>query len=94
VSFSLEFSEPLCRHKIKYKVEAVDLREPSLTCPATIVSIHGSLLRVHFDGWDSTFDQFVSHDSLDIFPVHWCEKNNHPYQPPGFVNSLLFNCGV
>lgn len=69
--------------EIGTKVEAVDLREPSFICPATIVATHGCLLRVHFDGWDSTFDQWVSHETLDLFPVDWCEKNGHPLQPPG-----------
>ena len=71
--------------EIGTKVEAVDLREPSFICPATIVETHGCLLRVHFDGWDSTFDQWVSHESLELFPVDWCEKNVHPLQPPGYV---------
>ena len=65
------------------KLEAVDLREPSFICPATVSEIRGSLLRIHFDGWDPTFDQWADFDSLDIFPVEWCEKNSHPLQPPG-----------
>jgi len=69
--------------EIGTKVEAVDLREPSFICPATIVETHSSLLRVHFDGWDSTFDQWINHESLELFPVNWCENNNHPLQPPG-----------
>ncbi|XP_012559766.2 scm-like with four MBT domains protein 2 isoform X1 [Hydra vulgaris] len=72
--------------EIGTKVEAVDLREPSFICPATIVAIHGSLLRVHFDGWDSTFDQWVSHESYDLFPVNWCERNGKSLQPPGSLS--------
>ncbi|XP_065058211.1 MBT domain-containing protein 1-like isoform X2 [Rhopilema esculentum] len=65
------------------KIEAVDLREPSFICPATIIESKGPLVRVHFDGWDATFDQWCDCESLDLFPVGWCEKNGHPLQPPG-----------
>ena len=65
------------------KLEAVDLREQSFVCPATVVEMRGSIVRIHFDGWDSGFDQWCDFESLDLFPVGWCEKNNHPLQPPG-----------
>jgi len=65
------------------KIEAVDLREPSFICPATIVDSKASVVRVHFDGWDATFDQWCDFECLDLFPVGWCEKTGHPLQPPG-----------
>lgn len=65
------------------KLEAVDLREPALVCPSTVVDVRGPLLKIHFDGWDVTYDQYVDMDSLDIFPVGYCEITGHPLQPPG-----------
>ena len=70
------------------KIEAVDLREPSFICPATIVDSKASVVRVHFDGWDATFDQWCDFECLDLFPVGWCEKNSHPLQPPGYLLSI------
>lgn len=69
--------------KIGSKLEAVDLREPALICPATVTDIKGPLLRIHFDGWDESYDQLVDMDSLDIFPVSFCASVSHPLQPPG-----------
>ena len=69
--------------KVGMKLEAVDLREPALICPATVVETKGPILRIHFDGWDTGYDQYLDMDSLDIFPVGWCESVGHPLQPPG-----------
>lgn len=69
--------------KIGSKLEAVDLREPALICPATVTDLKGPLLRIHFDGWDDSYDQLVDMDSLDIFPVSYCASVSHPLQPPG-----------
>lgn len=69
--------------KIGSKIEAVDLREPALICPATVTDLKGPLLRIHFDGWDESYDQLVDMDSLDIFPVSYCASVSHPLQPPG-----------
>lgn len=69
--------------KIGSKLEAVDLREPALICPATVTDLKGPLLRIHFDGWDESYDQLVDMDSLDIFPVSYCASVSHPLQPPG-----------
>ena len=71
------------------KLEAVDLREPALVCPATITDTRGSLLRIHFDGWDDSYDQLVDMDTLDVFPVMYCIMNGHPLQPPGSVEILV-----
>jgi hypothetical protein len=38
---------------------------------------------VTFDGWKGAFDYWCRYDSRDIFPVGWCEKTDHPLQPPG-----------
>lgn len=72
------------------KLEAVDLREPALVCPGTVTDLKGPLLRIHFDGWDDTYDQLVDMDSLDIFPVSWCSSVGHPLQPPGYVLHLIY----
>ncbi|XP_032078042.1 lethal(3)malignant brain tumor-like protein 2 [Thamnophis elegans] len=68
--------------KVGAKIEAVDLMEPRLICVATIKRIVHRLLRIHFDGWDSEYDQWVDCESPDIYPVGWCELIGYQLQPP------------
>lgn len=64
------------------KLEAVDLMEPRLVCVATVQRCVGRLLLLHFDGWESEFDQWVDSESPDIYPVGWCELTGYQLQPP------------
>ncbi|XP_026207597.1 lethal(3)malignant brain tumor-like protein 2 isoform X2 [Anabas testudineus] len=64
------------------KLEAVDLMEPRLVCVATVKRCVGRLLLIHFDGWDDEYDQWVDHQSPDIYPVGWCELMGYQLQPP------------
>ncbi|XP_046710583.1 lethal(3)malignant brain tumor-like protein 2 isoform X2 [Silurus meridionalis] len=64
------------------KLEAVDLMEPLLVCVATVQRCVGRLLLLHFDGWESEFDQWVDCESPDIYPVGWCELTGYQLQPP------------
>ncbi|XP_040885534.1 lethal(3)malignant brain tumor-like protein 2 [Toxotes jaculatrix] len=64
------------------KLEAVDLMEPCLVCVATVKRCVGRLLLIHFDGWEDEFDQWVDHQSPDIYPVGWCELVGYHLQPP------------
>ena len=63
-------------------VEAVDLMEPRLICVATITKVVGRLLRVHFKGWDESYDQWCDCESPDLFPIGWCQLVNYPLEPP------------
>lgn len=64
------------------KLEAVDLMEPRLICVATVRRVVHRLLSIHFDGWDSEYDQWVDCESPDIYPVGWCELTGYQLQPP------------
>ncbi|CAN9508991.1 unnamed protein product [Ophioblennius macclurei] len=64
------------------KLEAADLMEPRLVCVATVKRCVGRLLLIHFDGWEDEFDQWVEHQSPDIYPVGWCEITGYQLQPP------------
>nr|XP_020643560.1 lethal(3)malignant brain tumor-like protein 2 isoform X2 [Pogona vitticeps] len=68
--------------KVGAKLEAVDLMEPRLICVATVNQVVHRLLRIHFDGWDSEYDQWVDCESPDIYPVGWCELIGYQLQPP------------
>lgn len=56
--------------------------EPRLVCVATVKRCVGRLLLIHFDGWDDEFDQWIDHQSPDIYPVGWCELVGYQLQPP------------
>lgn len=64
------------------KLEAVDLMEPRLVCVATVTQIVHRLLRIHFDGWEDEYDQWVDCESPDLYPVGWCQLTGYQLQPP------------
>ncbi|XP_032357808.1 MBT domain-containing protein 1 isoform X2 [Etheostoma spectabile] len=64
------------------KLEAVDLMEPRLVCVATVTRIVHRLLRIHFDGWEDEYDQWVDCESPDLYPVGWCQLTDYQLQPP------------
>uniref|UniRef100_A0A1A7WWG6 L(3)mbt-like 2 n=2 Tax=Iconisemion striatum TaxID=60296 RepID=A0A1A7WWG6_9TELE len=69
------------------KLEAVDLMEPRLVCVATVKRCVGRLLLIHFDSWNNEFDQWIDHQSPDIYPAGWCELVGYQLQlPPGTVD--------
>ncbi|XP_068958986.1 lethal(3)malignant brain tumor-like protein 2 isoform X1 [Petaurus breviceps papuanus] len=68
--------------KVGMKLEAVDLMEPRLICVATVKRVVQRLLSIHFDGWDSEYDQWVDCESPDIYAVGWCELIGYQLQPP------------
>uniref|UniRef100_A0A3Q4HUH1 MBT domain-containing protein 1-like n=1 Tax=Neolamprologus brichardi TaxID=32507 RepID=A0A3Q4HUH1_NEOBR len=69
------------------KLEAVDLMEPRLVCVATVTRIVHRLLRIHFDGWEDEYDQWVDCESPDLYPVGWCQLTGYQLQPPASAAS-------
>ncbi|XP_041736713.1 MBT domain-containing protein 1-like isoform X2 [Coregonus clupeaformis] len=67
------------------KLEAVDLMEPRLVCVATVTRIVHRLLRIHFDGWEDEYDQWVDCESPDLYPVGWCQLTGYQLQPPAVL---------
>lgn len=64
------------------KIECADLMDPRLVCVATIVKIVGRVLRIHFDGWEDEFDQWLDGDGPDMYPVGWCVMVGHKLEAP------------
>lgn len=48
------------------KLEAVDIRNPSLIRVATMVARTGHTIKIHFDGWSDKYDYWVFY-YLDLF---------------------------
>ncbi|XP_045565898.1 MBT domain-containing protein 1 isoform X2 [Salmo salar] len=70
------------------KLEAVDLMDPRLVCVATVTRIVHRLLRIHFDGWEDEYDQWVDCQSPDLYPVGWCQLTGYQLQPPAAQRNL------
>merc|ERR1719266_394655 len=56
--------------------------DPRLICVGTISRIVGRLLRVHFDGWEEDYDQWMDCECVDIYPVGWAELVGHRLEGP------------
>lgn len=68
------------------KLEAVDPKNPSLICPATVREVKADRILIGFDGW-SLASQFWTHFfSRDLFPCGWCQRAGHILQPPGILD--------
>lgn len=73
------------------KLEGIDPLHPSYFCVLSVVEIRGYRIRLHFDGYSSNYDFWSNADSMDIFPVGWCEKHGHTLHPPPGYNQDSFN---
>ncbi|XP_058801938.1 polycomb protein Sfmbt-like isoform X2 [Phymastichus coffea] len=71
------------------RLEAADLMDPRLVCVATITRVIGRLLRVHFDGWEDEYDQWLDCQSPDIYPVGWCDLVDHKLEGPRSYSSKV-----
>ncbi|MGH0145181.1 UNVERIFIED_CONTAM: hypothetical protein FKN15_056820 [Acipenser sinensis] len=68
--------------QVGMKLEAVDRKNPSLVCVASIADIVGNRFLVHFDNWDDTYDYWCNASSPHIHPVGWCQDNGRPLTAP------------
>ncbi|CAH8578410.1 unnamed protein product [Schistosoma turkestanicum] len=64
------------------KLEAIDKRNPALACVATIKDCIGDYILIHFDGWDSGFDQWAHISSELLRPVGYCEDHEQVLSIP------------
>lgn len=65
------------------KLEAVNPRNPGELCVASVVSVKGRLMWLHLEGPQTPAPEFiVDVESMDIFPVGWCEANSYPLTTP------------
>lgn len=72
------------------KLEAADLMDPRLVCVGTISRVVGRLLKVHFDGWEDEYDQWLDCQSPDMYPVGWCQLVGHKLEGPrGIANTKI-----
>ena len=68
--------------RVAMKLEAVDKKNTSLTCVATVADVLGDRILIHFDGWEDIYDYWCEPNSPYIHPVGWCQANAKPLSPP------------
>lgn len=64
------------------KLEAIDPMNCTLFCVCTVVNKCGFRIKIHFDGYHSSYDFWINADSENIFPVGWCNKTGRELQWP------------
>ncbi|KAK1790581.1 hypothetical protein P4O66_014454 [Electrophorus voltai] len=63
-------------------LEAVNPLQPSELCVARITQVKGRLLWLRFEGLSKPLTECIlDAESMDIFPVGWCEANGYPLTP-------------
>ncbi|KAI4873894.1 hypothetical protein NFI96_029742 [Prochilodus magdalenae] len=78
--------------RVGMKLEAVDKKNPSFVCVATVADLVDSRLLVHFDGWDESYDYWCDATSPYIHPIGWCQENGKTLTtPPGFPDPSSFS---
>lgn len=78
--------------RVGMKLEAVDRKNSSLVCVASVADLIDNRLLIHFDGWGDVYDYWTDPTSPYIHPVGWCEENGHELIPPNnYKNSSNFS---
>ncbi|XP_053669570.1 polycomb protein Scm [Anopheles marshallii] len=80
--FKQALGPPKNEFKIGMKLEALDPRNITSTCIATVVGVLGSRLRLRLDGGDNKNDFWRLVDSNEIHPIGHCEKSGEMLKPP------------
>ncbi|XP_011311114.1 polycomb protein Scm isoform X2 [Fopius arisanus] len=73
---------PSNEFKMGMKLEALDPRNLTSTCIASVVGVLGPRLRLRLDGSDNKNDFWRLVDSNEIHPIGHCEKSGGMLQPP------------
>ncbi|CAL1536415.1 unnamed protein product [Lymnaea stagnalis] len=68
--------------RVGMKLEAVDKKNSSLVCVASVADTLGDRILIHFDGWEDAYDYWCDITSPSIHPVGWCKANGHSLSPP------------
>ncbi|KAK1902107.1 Scm-like with four MBT domains protein 1 [Dissostichus eleginoides] len=75
------FPTEQCDHSFKeaMKLEAVNLLSPENIHVVTVTGVKGQYIWLSLDGLKQPMPELIVHvDSMDLFPVSWCETNGYP----------------
>jgi len=68
--------------KVGMYLEAVDLMEPHLLCPAFVKQVAGRLLKISFCGWPDAYDQWCDYKCPEIYPMGYCDITGYNLEQP------------
>ncbi|XP_072307748.1 scm-like with four MBT domains protein 1 isoform X2 [Eucyclogobius newberryi] len=74
-----------CEHGFKegMKLEAVNPLSPENVHVASVARVKGQYIWLSLEGLKTPMPEMIVHvDSLDIFPISWCETNGYPLVHP------------
>ncbi|KAK6489089.1 lethal(3)malignant brain tumor-like protein 3 isoform X1 [Huso huso] len=78
--------------RIGMKFEAIDKKNPTFICVATVTDMVDSRFLVHFDNWDESYDYWCDATSPYIHPVGWCKQHGKVLTtPPDYPNVKHFS---
>ncbi|KAK9884732.1 hypothetical protein WA026_007577 [Henosepilachna vigintioctopunctata] len=80
--FKQAVNPPINDFKVGMKLEALDPRNVTSTCIATVINVLGPRLRLRLDGSDNKNDFWRLVDSSEIHAIGHCEKSGGMLQPP------------
>ena len=72
-------------------MEAIDKKNSSLICVASVVDTLGDKVLVHFDSWEDNYDYWCDMTSPLIHPIGYCEENDLVLSPPQGKALFLIN---
>lgn len=64
------------------KLEAVDKKNSSLVCVASISDVVDGRCLIHFDSWDDMYDYWADPSSPYVHPIGWCRDHGVTLTPP------------
>lgn len=74
------------------KLEAVDPRNITSMCIATVIGVVGPRIRLRLDGGDDKNDFWRLVDSTELKPIGYTEKKGGMLQPPLGKFMILYIC--
>lgn len=73
------------------KLEAIDPLNQKMICVCTVEEKLGYRIKLHFDGYPSSYDFWVNADSPNILPAGFCHSTNRVLQTPPKWNNKKFD---
>uniref|UniRef100_V9KBW8 L(3)mbt-like 3 n=1 Tax=Callorhinchus milii TaxID=7868 RepID=V9KBW8_CALMI len=68
--------------RVGMKLEAVDKKNPTFICVATVADMVDNRFLMHFDNWDESYDYWCDATSPYIHPIGWCQEHGKSLTPP------------
>uniref|UniRef100_A0A8C8SIP4 L3MBTL histone methyl-lysine binding protein 3 n=1 Tax=Pelusios castaneus TaxID=367368 RepID=A0A8C8SIP4_9SAUR len=78
--------------RVGMKLEAVDKKNPTFICVATVTDMVDNRFLVHFDNWDESYDYWCEAASPHIHPIGWCKEHRRTLiTPPDYPHAKHFS---